>query len=219
MIPIIKQNEVKTYYFRWLKEVGKPHKVLTIRFIQFCYNQGRHYENLPKPFYYEEDAYVAELWECLDLSTGKIIQCRFRHPVNGGKTKNHSITENKNPINNINEANLLTDSLSEYLRGGVNKRLFPNKLLKNENIKFENRKKIIQELLKSADNKTAKTGLFLILRHKQSPTLKTLTSVKTFKQENPEVYDQLIHQINNYEKTNHLNIVDTSSTNNVSIQN
>jgi hypothetical protein len=205
--PLIKKNQIRKNYYHWLSEnIDRhlPKKVLTIEFVGFYYKQERFLKGMPKPFYLNGEAYVAEVWNCKDLVSGKPLVCKFRHPVaNQEITTNSSLTARTNIIDNSKEANLLMDSIEEFYQGYVNKRTYPNKLLRQQNQKHLLRIEKIKELIKEEELTIAqKTGLFLMLRHKETPIGKTFSSLQKFRKENPLVYDQLIAKINYENITN-----------------
>jgi len=201
--PLIKKNQIKKFYYNWLTENPggghTPKKVLTIEFVGFYYKQQRFLKGMPKPFYTPNgEAYVAEVWNCKDLISGKNITCKFRHSVAQDQDfRDSSLHVRLNPVDNLREVNLLVDSLDEFYLGNVNKRLYPNKTLKQHTQKHLLRIEKIKNLIQNDElTIVQKTGLFLMLRHKQTPVLRTLNSLKKFRKENPDVYDQLIAKIN-----------------------
>lgn len=196
MKPIVKKNNITTAYKMWIVEERPFGKVIPIEFIGFVYNQNRLHKKEPKPFYhrYTKQPYIGELWKCYHLKTGELITCKFRHPVVADNREQTSLPVNENPVKD-NRPNLLLDRFEEFLNSEINKKNYPNVNLINQNRLHLKRIEVIEKLLHQSSGKK-KNMLFLLIRHKQTPTLSTLSSLKNFKESNVELYENVMQEIN-----------------------
>jgi len=196
MIPRIKKGTVQTAYIRWLVEYHNPQKVVPIEFLGWHYNQNRFSakNGIPYPFYFRGATYVGEIWLCQVLSTGEYKPFIFKHLLE--ITENNSETSYKQRTDEVIDIkpNLLLDTYEEFIAGKFQNRRRPNAQLKIENVKFSAKLTKLEELLtQSTGNK--KRGLFLILRHKQSPTMLTLNTLKKWQSQYPELNQEILTEV------------------------
>lgn len=193
MLPVIKQNKKTIVYKYWLSETGTEKIVIPIEFIGWKYNyqQGR-----AKYFYVNGETSIGEMWNCID-ERGEWVVCSFKHVIHN-KNANTSLLNRKDPVFNQFEANLLIDSLSEWLNNHLNKRINPNKHLLLINKKHKERILKLTQIVKDKNNfsKEEKKVAFFILRHKESPTIATLRAVQKVRNEKAEIYNSIIQKIN-----------------------
>lgn len=205
LIPQQKKNDIVTIYRHWVPEKHPLYKVRLISFHDFwsgriCKTTGVH-----RPFYSAKEhinvptnvRFIAERWYCQRIDTGEIILAKIKQEIALDETaKEHTLTENAHPIHDVFEPNLLLDTLEEYQKGTVMKHKYPNLHVANEQAKLAQRIYAIKQILSIEDNTNKKQGLFLLLRHKQSPTINTFNTLQKWKQKNQDIYKQLITEIN-----------------------
>jgi len=205
-----KKNSIEQAYPNkfWLNQRGQPKSVLMLDFVEYKYNQGRLLSGQPKPYITDDgEEYIAEVWLVQNLETGEIYEQKFRKSIVTG-----DLTETSNPISinvvdDSQEANLLLDSLTEWMNHTVNRRIYPNKMLKQKNEELVNKIETIERILSEYKvSDIHQQGLFLILRHKQSPTQATFRSVQEYKHIHPHIYEDLLLIIKN-ETINNANTI------------
>jgi len=198
MIPIIKPNKQRLCYKNWVMEDPRrgTFPVIPLKFIEFFYK--KYFRNPAKRVYFTSNSvgYIGEIWECYDVNTGNIITCKFRREY-VKIDKDHSLHENKTPIVDYFQPNLLIDRMEEYNANMNNKFRYPNLSLQKQNIKFKKRLENLKRLYENETEPYVKKMLYKIIRHKESPTLATFREMKSL--QNSELYQNIVHQINNNE--------------------
>ncbi len=196
MTPNIKKGSVQTAYIRWLVEYHNPQQVVPLEFIGWHYNQNRYStkNGIPYPFFFRGAKYVGEIWLCQVLSTGEYKTFIFKHLLE--VLEDNSETSYRQRTDEVIDIkpNLLLDTYEEFIAGKFQTRRRPNVQLKLENVKFSKRLTKIEEML-TESNGNKKRGLFLILRHKQSPTTLTLSSLKKWQNQYPELNQEILTEV------------------------
>ncbi len=196
MTPKIRKGSIQTAYIRWLVEYHNPQKVVPIEFLGWHYNQNRFSakNGTPYPFYFRGATYVGEIWLCQVLSTGEYKQFKFKHLLE--VLEDNSETSYRDRTDEVIDImpNLLLDSYEEYIAGRCHARRNPNKQLALQNVKFSKRLTRLEEML-TESNGNKKRGLFLILRHKQSPTTLTLSTLRKWQNQYPELNQEILTEV------------------------
>ncbi len=196
MTPNIRKGVVKTAYKRWLVEYHNPQKVVTIEFLGWHYGRNKFYKTgVPYPFTFRGAKYIGEIWLCQVLATGEQRPFIFKHLLEVIEDNSEtSYRDREDEVIDLSP-NLLLDTYEEFIAGTRHKRHNPNKTLRLQNIKFAKRLEIIRILLNNTESGNKKKGLFLILRHKEAPTVLTLSTLKKWKEQYPEVYQEIMTEV------------------------
>jgi hypothetical protein len=194
-----KKNTIVTYYDYWARQNGKYRDVLLIEFVKFWsqYNSKKgtlipHSTKYKASYIKEEELeemyYIAEVWVMQDLKTGKVFEGKMRHIIERNNTDdNSSIKENKNPINDYFEPNPIMDSLEECRIGVIMRNKYPNRLLQLQQERLNQLLTNLNNLIKETKDTTTKKGLFLMLRHRQTPCLRTKRILEQWIRDNPDI--------------------------------
>lgn len=185
-----KKGQIEKTWKRWISKKGSPTKVELIEFVGISQRQGRYQHGRPKPHYFQGRAYIGEMWRAVEVDTGKETIVTFPHVLEDSVTS-ESIHVHRTDIAARLEPNILVDSLEEVTNNQVNRQKYPNRHLEKEQQKYNLRIDIIKELYE----KDRSIGLFLLLRHKETPCLHTFNTLVKWRTENPERYTKMMDYI------------------------
>jgi len=122
---------------------------------------------------------IAEIWLAQNINTGEIRTVKLKNEVSKYSHNDESSNiHNPKPLWDYNYTYSLIDSPEECEKCFIMRNKYPNKSLILQKQILSRRIEILKELINKETNKHIKKTMFLILRHKQSPTLNTFNTIK-----------------------------------------
>lgn len=185
-----RKGEITLAWHRWISKKGPPITVELLEYVGTSLRQGRYQHGRPKPHYFNGKAYIGEIWKAVEVTTGKEVNVTFPHVIESSVTP-ESTNRHRDDIYPRAEPNLLIDSFQEWINNQVSRKRYPNKNLLEAQRKYYLRLDILKRLYETKRTE----GVFLMLRHKETPCLRTFNTLKEWREKNQEEYKQILDYI------------------------
>jgi hypothetical protein len=204
MIPLVKKGFVKRAYFNWISESSNSLKrkgtaVLPLEFLGWHYKYPKIQKSGKPPVWsWEGKQFIGEKWLCKDLETGIEKEYIFRHEIFDADNSKETSLKQWSFSNIIldDKPNLLIDSLTEWLSNSISRKKYPNPRLLRQQEKLDNRIRKLKEMLEEKNiSAISRKGIFLYLRHKESPTIETFNSLIQWRTNYPQQYQEMLEKV------------------------